>query len=98
MIKRFFCVIALMINSLIFAGSDLDNIIPPEIKNDSFYYAIYRLAKTEAISTILEIGSSSGDGSTEAFVLGLTENSFKPTLFCMEISMPRFTALKKRYE
>lgn len=80
------------------AKSDLDNIIPPEIKNDAFYNAMYRLAKNEAISTILEIGSSSGDGSTEAFVRGLQENPNRPTLFCMEISKPRFAALQKRYE
>lgn len=81
----------------LFAESELDRIIPPEVKNDAFYNAIYRLAKTESVSTILEIGSSSGDGSTEAFALGISENPNKPTLFCMEISKPRFAALQQRY-
>lgn len=81
----------------IFAESELDRIIPPEIKNDAFYEAIYRYAKTEPVSTVLEIGSSSGDGSTEAFVLGIKENPNKPTLFCMEISKPRFALLNQRY-
>lgn len=84
--------------NLFFAESQLDRIIPPEIKNDAFYNAIYRLSQVESISTILEIGSSSGDGSTEAFVLGISKNPSKPTLFCMELSKPRYAALKKRYK
>ena len=79
-------------------ASELNQIIAPEIKNDTFYQAIYKLARTENISSILEIGSSSGEGSTEAFVLGLLENPAHPTLFCMEVSQPRFAALKKRYQ
>lgn len=80
------------------SASELDRIIPAEIKNDAFYHTIYRLAQSEAISTILEIGSSSGEGSTEAFVLGISKNPHRPTLFCMELSKPRFAALQKRYE
>lgn len=77
--------------------SELDRIIPPEIKNDNFYQLIYRLAKTEPIKNILEIGSSNGEGSTEAFVLGMSANPHNPTLFCMELSKPRFKALRERY-
>lgn len=88
----------LVVSNIFLSASELDRIIPPEIKNDAFYRAIYQLAKTESISTILEIGSSSGDGSTEAFVRGIAENPHKPTLFCMEISKPRFQSLKSRYE
>jgi hypothetical protein len=77
--------------------SDLDRLISPEIKNDAFYSAIYRLAKTESISTILEIGSSSGEGSTEAFVRGIIENPCHPSLFCIELSKSRFQALLKHY-
>jgi hypothetical protein len=83
--------------SLSLCASELDRIIPPEIKNDEFYHAIYQLSKTEELSTILEIGSSSGDGSTEAFVRGIAENPHKPTLFCMELSKPRFNSLVHRY-
>ena len=78
--------------------SDLDRIILPKIKDDAFYSAIYNLARSESIQTILEIGSSSGDGSTEAFVLGINENETKPKLFCMELSKPRFYALQERYK
>lgn len=81
----------------ILRASELDRIIPPEIKNDPFYHAIFRLSSTEKIVTILEIGSSSGQGSTEAFVRGIKLNPFKPHLFCMELSKPRFQALKQLY-
>ncbi|MEH2253605.1 class I SAM-dependent methyltransferase [Nostoc sp.] len=78
--------------------SELNRLIPPEIKNDEFYAAIQRIAKEEDIKTVLEIGSSSGEGSTEAFVTGLRENPNKPTLFCMEISKNRFAELKNKYK
>lgn len=78
-------------------ASDLDRIIPPEIKEDSFYEAIYRIASTEPINTILEIGSSNGQGSTDAFVKGIGENNSRPTLFCIELSEPRFLALQNHY-
>jgi predicted O-linked N-acetylglucosamine transferase (SPINDLY family)/predicted O-methyltransferase YrrM len=80
------------------ANSELNRLISPEIKHDEFYTAIQRIAREEDIKTVLEIGSSSGEGSTEAFVTGLRENPNKPTLFCMEVSITRFTELKKRYE
>jgi len=77
---------------------ELNRLIPPEIKNDDFYRAIQNLAKEEDIQTVLEIGSSSGQGSTEAFVTGLRENSNQPTLFCLEISKPRFAELQNTYK
>ncbi|PSB57168.1 FkbM family methyltransferase [Chamaesiphon polymorphus] len=79
-------------------NSELNFLIPPEIKNDDFYAIIQQLARTEDIQTVLEIGSSSGGGSTEAFVTGLRENPNQPQLFCMEVSQARFTELNKRYE
>ncbi|MEH2133752.1 MAG: glycosyltransferase [Nostoc sp.] len=86
------------INNNPLANSELNSLIPAEIKNDDFYYAIQKIAQKEDIKTVLEIGSSSGEGSTEAFVTGLRENPNKPILFCMEVSKTRFTELKKRYE
>ena len=79
------------------ANSELNRLIPPEIINDEFYTAIQRIAREEDIKTVLEIGSSSGEGSTEAFVTGLRKNPNKPTLFCMEVSKTRFNELQKRY-
>lgn len=78
-------------------AADLDTIISPEIKNDVFYWAIYKLAKNEPLKTILEIGSSNGEGSTEAFALGIIQNPHNPILYCMEISRIRFAALQRRY-
>jgi hypothetical protein len=77
--------------------SELDHIIQPEIKHDEFYDTITRLAATLEITTILEIGSSSGGGSTEAFINGLSANPKKTILYCLEVSLPRFQALKQRY-
>ncbi|MBD2627872.1 FkbM family methyltransferase [Trichormus variabilis] len=79
------------------SNSELNRLIPPEIKNDEFYTAIHKIARQEDIKTVLEIGSSSGEGSTEAFVMGLRENPNNPILFCMEISKPRFAELQNRY-
>ena len=79
-------------------NSELNRLIPPEIKNDEFYTAIHKIAKEEDIKTVLEIGSSSGEGSTEAFVMGLRQNPNKPVLFCMEISKTRFAELQNRYK
>ena len=76
---------------------ELDTIIAPEINKDEFYYTIQRLARDKNIKTVLEIGSSAGAGSTEAFVTGLRKNPNKPTLFCIEMSRPRFAELQKRY-
>jgi hypothetical protein len=78
--------------------SELDNIIPPEIKDDEFYFAIQKLASEQPLQNVLEIGSSAGGGSTEAFVNGLSANPSHPRLFCLEVSRPRFAELAKRYE
>src|SRR3954470_16361851 len=78
-------------------SSQLNQIIPPEVIDDPFYRAILNLARTARVKTVLEIGSSSGEGSTDAFVRGLRENPNRPTLFCMEVSRPRFEALAARY-
>jgi glycosyltransferase involved in cell wall biosynthesis/predicted O-methyltransferase YrrM len=78
--------------------SQIESIIPPEIKDDEFYADLQRIVREEDIKTVLEIGSSSGEGSTEALVTGLRKNPNQATLFCMEVSKPRFNELKKRYE
>lgn len=78
--------------------SELNNLILPEIKNDEFYYAILEIVQSRDIKTALEIGSSSGYGSTEALVKGFHNNPSKPKLFCMEVSKNRFNELVKTYE
>lgn len=79
-------------------SSTLERLIPPEIKNDELYQAIQMLSREAELTNVLEIGSSSGSGSTEAFVTGLTQNPKTPNLYCMEVSQSRFEALQKRYE
>lgn len=78
--------------------SVLDVIIPGEIKNDSFYDSLRALAMLPDVRTILEIGSSAGGGSTEAFVSGLQERAEPANLYCMEISATRFARLRETYE
>jgi glycosyltransferase involved in cell wall biosynthesis len=79
--------------------SELNSLIPAEIKNDEFYHQIQKIVQRTDIKTILEIGSSSGEGSTDAFVQGIRKNSSNNViLFCMEVSKNRFQELSKKYE
>lgn len=77
--------------------SELNRVIAPEIKDDALYSLIKQLAATEKLDAVLEIGSSAGGGSTEAFVAGLSQNSGNPKLFCIEVSKPRFEQLQRTY-
>lgn len=73
------------------------DIIAPEIKNDQFYEVIRQIGEQLLCKNILEIGSSSGAGSTEAWVQGITKNPHRPTLHCLEVSKPRYEVLKETY-
>ncbi|MEY4701095.1 MAG: hypothetical protein RL326_1282 [Pseudomonadota bacterium] len=75
----------------------LDSIIAPEISNDAFHEAIFSLASSQPLRHILEIGSSSGQGSTDAWVQGISRNPGRPTLHCLELSKPRFNKLRDHY-
>ncbi len=75
----------------------LDTIIAPEIINDRFQQTIYSIAANQPLRHILEIGSSSGDGSTKAWVQGIQENPNKPIIHCIELSKPRYQALQNYY-
>jgi hypothetical protein len=71
-------------------------IIPPEIKHDEFYNLIIKLFEIDKnIKTILEIGASSGDGSTEAFMIAKKGTNAK--LYSIEVCTERFDILKGRY-
>ena len=78
-------------------NATLDDIIPGEIANDSFYRAMRRHASSAQVRTILEIGSSAGQGSTRAFVDGILQNPSGAVLYCMEVSEVRFDALRQTY-
>ena len=71
-------------------------IIGPEIKNDMFYNIILNLTKSLHIETFLEIGASSGEGSTEAILLGCKGKSTK--VFSIEVCTERYNILKERYK
>jgi glycosyltransferase involved in cell wall biosynthesis len=75
---------------------ELDRLIPPEIQNGDFYEEIKRLAAQNGIEHILEIGSSAGEGSTDAFVSGMQAGGHGAKLFCIEISAPRYQRLQNR--
>jgi len=74
----------------------LDQVINPEIHNDVFFETIKVIASDPNLKTFLEIGSSSGSGSTKAFLEGLANrkdlNDIK--FYCMELSIPRFNNLQ----
>ena len=77
--------------------SGLQAIIAPEVYRDEFSDAIRNLARSAGIDSVLEIGSSSGEGSTLAWVEGLRDNPRKPRLYCMEVSKVRCAALEQRW-
>ncbi|MEJ2039338.1 MAG: radical SAM protein, partial [Desulfosarcinaceae bacterium] len=79
-------------------ASELDRLIPPEIKDDAFYRAIRRISGEKGITHILEIGSSAGEGSTAAFVEGIRSRTDNVRLYCLEISRKRFQKLEETYE
>lgn len=74
-----------------------DRLIAPEITRDRFSRAIVDVAATPGVSEILEIGSSSGAGSTEAWVRGALQNPVCPRIHCIEVSIVRHAALAERW-
>lgn len=78
-------------------ATGLNLLIAPEVHHDEFSETIRNLARSAAIDTVLEIGSSYGEGSTLAWVEGLRQNPRKPRLFCMEVSRVRCEALQTRW-
>lgn len=79
------------------AMMEVEGNIIADIKDDELYDAIQNIARNEPICTLLEIGSFTGQGSTEAFVKGLLENPHQPHLFCIEVVNNLFVELDQRY-
>ncbi len=71
-------------------------VIPPEVKDDGFSELIQQIASLPEVTCVLEIGSSSGAGSTVSLFNGLKGKSAKH-LYCLELSLPRFAELSNRY-
>ena len=79
--------------------SSLDQLIPPQVKNDGFYNAIVKVAATQGVKTILEIGASSGGGSTEALVNGSLKNpGGPPQIHSIEVSKARIGQFQERWK
>lgn len=78
-------------------GSELDHLIAPEIRGDRMSVLLEELAGRPEVHTMLEIGSSSGEGSTAALVRGAERAEVCPTLHCVELSTIRFASLSARY-
>lgn len=79
------------------AGPQLDDLIPAEITADALSKLIEEVASTEGVREILEIGSSTGEGSTSAWVRGALRNHVRPRLHCIEVSAERHAALLERW-
>jgi hypothetical protein len=76
----------------------LDELIPPEIAGDAFATVIEEIGATAGVREILEIGSSTGEGSTAAWVRGALRNpEERPRLHCLEVSAERYAALVERW-
>jgi hypothetical protein len=78
-------------------GTTLDELIPPEIADDAFAEIIEEIGATAGVREILEIGSSTGEGSTAAWVRGALRNPERPRLHCLEVSGERYAALVERW-
>ena len=79
--------------------STLDDLIASEMKDDDFYSVLGQIAGETSIRTLLEIGSSAGDGSTKALVESIKKRSDidEVALYCLEVSIPRFRELLSKY-
>jgi hypothetical protein len=74
----------------------LDAIIAPEVLGTPLFARIQEIVSSDSsIRNILEIGASSGDGSTEAFVAGIGQRP--GSIYTFEISRTRFARLQQRY-
>ena len=82
--------------------SGLDAIIDAEVnQNTRSYYIIQEYLKRVPVSTIIEIGASSGGGTTEALIKGVLNSPSKGNgvrMASVEVSRARFKNLKERYQ
>jgi len=78
--------------------SQLDRLLAPEIRRDRLSRAVEAVGATPGVRHILDIGASSGEGSTAAWVRGALRNPLRPTIYCLEVSVPRFAELARRWQ
>jgi hypothetical protein len=80
--------------------SGLDTIIDPEVNQTTqSYYVIQEYLKRVPVKTVIEIGASSGGGTTEALIKGISSNPNNEgvKMASVEVSRARFKNLKERY-
>lgn len=77
----------------------LDQIIGGEICGDQFYDLLKSYASRLDLKLFLEIGSSAGGGSTQAFVDAISKraDSDRVSVYCFELSKNRFKLLAETY-
>lgn len=76
----------------------LSRIIEPEIFKDELYSLIVDLLTHNKLYNLIEIGASSGNGSTEAIITGLRAGSNRAArVFAIELSKERHRALSTRW-
>jgi hypothetical protein len=77
----------------------LDHIIGGEIQRDRFYKLLQSYASRHDLKLFLEIGSSAGGGSTQAFVdaISMRPDSDEVSVYCFELSKNRFKLLAEKY-
>lgn len=85
-----------LVRRVVLRQSELDMVIPPEVTDDGFSELIRKTASLPEVACVLEIGSSSGAGSTVSLFNGLKGKPAKQ-LYCLELSLPRFAKLSDRY-
>ena len=78
-------------------GHSAINLPEPEIINDSFSMVIKEIASNSNNKTFMEIGSSSGAGSTKAFLDSLAQRVDTENIkfFCIELRSERFEKLNE---
>jgi tetratricopeptide (TPR) repeat protein len=79
----------------VMAGYFLPYVWSP-MRYDEALVAVRRLLGEADIKSGLLIGAAAGEGNTEAFLRGISENPNKPLAVCMNFATPRFIRLKRR--
>jgi len=79
-----------------FFSSNKGSYILPQIYKDEFSYMIQKILNTYTITNLLEIGSSSGEGSTSTIVKSLGKKIYN--LYLLEIDPLRNKLLKLKYK
>jgi hypothetical protein len=67
--------------------------IAPEIYNDELFYNIIDLVRKHKPKSVLEIGSSTGLGSTQAFIRAISTDNLETKVCCIESMRERYAQL-----